>query len=156
MITPADRTEILHLLAELEQAWRVLDFARIRTLWDDTAEPIYFAEEAPQPLLDWSALQGYWDGTGRAVEKMGMQILGSPTLRALAPDLVSAVYSMHWDAVIRGDARPMGGDNRVCATFRRTALGWRFAQYVESPLAPIAYMRLLYERSATPGFSAGH
>jgi len=155
MIDAADRLEILKLLSELEQAWRALDFARVRTLWDNSAEPIYFAEEAPQPLLDWKQLQDYWDFTGTLIEKMGMQILDEPQLRALAPDLVSAVYRMHWDAVIRGDARPMGGDNRVCATFRRTGKGWRFAQYVESPLAPIAYMRLLYERATTPGFVAG-
>lgn len=156
MIDAADRFEILKLLSELEHAWRALDFARIRALWDPAAEPIYFAEEAPQPLLDWAALQAYWDFTGRLIERMGMQILDEPQLRALAPGLVTAVYRMHWDAMIRGDARPMGGDNRVCATFRRTSAGWRFAQYVESPLAPIAYMRLLYERSTTPGFAPGH
>ena len=155
MIDAADRFEILKLLSELEQAWRALDFARIRTLWDASVDPIYFAEEAPEPLLDWPQLQGYWDFTGKAIEKMGMQILDEPKLRALAPDLVSAVYRMHWDAMIRGDAHPVGGDNRVCATFRRTPAGWRFAQYVESPLAPIAYMRLLYERATTPGFVAG-
>ena len=155
MIDAADRFEILKLLSELEQAWRGLDFARIRALWDASSDPIYFAEEAPHPLLDWKQLQDYWDLTGRMIEKMGMQILDEPKLVALAPDLVTAVYSMHWDAVVRGDARPMGGDNRVCATLRRTRAGWRFAQYVESPLAPIAYMRLLYERATTPGFVPG-
>jgi hypothetical protein len=77
MIDAADRFEILKLLSELEQAWRALDFARIR-----------------------------------------------------APD-------------------------RVCARLRRTAAGWRFAQYVESPLAPIACMRLHHERATTPGSMAG-
>lgn len=155
MIEATDRSEILRLLAELEQAWRLLDFTRIRALWDTAVDPIYFAEEAPRPHLDWQQLQDYWDLTARLIEKMGMQILDEPQLRELAPDLVTAVYNMHWDAVIRGDAQPMGGDNRVCATFRRTSAGWRFAQYVESPLAPIAYMRLLYERATTPGFVPG-
>ena len=102
MIDAADRFEILKLLSELEQAWRTLDFARIRALWDASADPVYFAEEAPEPLLDWPQLQAYWDFTGTLIEKMGMQILDEPKLRALSPDLVSAVYRMHWDAVIRG------------------------------------------------------
>ncbi len=154
MIDIADRAAILDLLAELEQGWRDLDFARIRRLWDPAHDPIYFAEEAAQPRLDWEQLQAYWDFTGRAIEKMGMNIVDDPVLRELAPGLVTAIYRMHWDALVRGESRPMGGDNRVCATFRRTPAGWKFAQYVEAPLAPIAYIRELYEKAATPGFAA--
>jgi hypothetical protein len=64
---------------------------------------------------------------GALDRRMGMRITDTPQLRPIGPDLVSAIYAMHWDAVIRGDPQPLGGDNRVCATFRRTAAGWRFA-----------------------------
>ena len=147
-----DLASIRRVLADLELAWRTLDFVALRSLWDDSREPVYFAEEAPEPLLDWAALAAYWDLTRSSIEAMGMRITSVHGVRELAPDLVSVVYSMHWDARVRGAATPVGGDNRVCATFRRTGEGWRFVQYVESPLAPIVYMKRLYEQSVTPGF----
>ncbi len=33
------------------------------------------------------------------------------------------------------------------------AEGWRFCRYAEAPLAPILYMRKLYENSVDPNFS---
>lgn len=147
-----DHASIRRVLADLELAWRTLDFVALRSLWDESREPVYFAEEAPEPLLDWAALQAYWDLTRASIEAMGMRISSVHGVRELAPDLVSVVYSMHWDARVRGAATPLGGDNRVCATLHRTSEGWRFVQYVESPLAPIVYMKRLYEQSVTPGF----
>lgn len=147
-----DHASIRRVLADLELAWRTLDFVTLRSLWDESREPVYFAEEAPEPLLDWAALQAYWNLTRASIEAMGMRITSVHGVRELAPDLVSVVYSMHWDARVRGAATPLGGDNRVCATLRRTSEGWRFVQYVESPLAPIVYMKRLYEQSVTPGF----
>ena len=147
-----DHASIRRVLADLELAWRMLDFVALRSLWDESREPVYFAEEAPEPLLDWAALQAYWDLTRASIEAMGMRITSVHGVRELAPDLVSVVYSMHWDARVRGAATPLGGDNRVCATLHRTSEGWRFVQYVESPLAPIVYMKRLYEQSVTPGF----
>jgi hypothetical protein len=154
MIEPHARAEISRSLAALERAWCALDFPAIKALWDTSSEPIYFAEESPQAKLTWAELEAYWTFTGQLITKMGMRIVGEPVLREIAPGLISAIYDMHWDAMIKGDARAVGGDNRVCATFRRTPAGWRFAQYVEAPLAPITYMRRLYEQSVTPGFGA--
>jgi len=144
--------EISARLAELERAWCRLDFAAIRALWDTTTDPIYFAEESPEAKLTWTDLESYWALTGRLIEKMGMRVLGEPVMREIAPGMISVIYDMHWDALIRGETRAVGGDNRVCATFRHTKNGWRFAQYVEAPLAPITYMRKLYEQSVTTGF----
>ena len=154
MDDPQVRTEIIALLAQLERAWCALDFAAVRALWDTERDPIYYAEEADGPLLRWPQLEEYWRITGSAIEHMGMRIVGEPQLRELSPGLVSVMYEMHWDAALRGQQRPIGGDNRVCATLRRKREGWRFAQYVEAPLAPITYVRRLYERSVTPGFPA--
>jgi hypothetical protein len=152
MIDTADRAEILHLLSELERSWCRLDFDHLRSLWDPECEPVYVAEEHPRVQLSWPQLQEYFDLTARAIGRMSMRIEGEPALRELAPGLVSAAYAMHWDAEVRGETRPMGGDNRVVDTFRRTPAGWRFVQHVEAPLAPISYVRELYARSVTPGF----
>lgn len=153
MIDEQSRSEILAILAELERAWNTLDFPAIRALWDESTDPIYFAEEAIEPHLDWAQLQNYWDFTARTIVRMGMRITSTPQFRELAPGLISVTYAMHWDAVMKGSPKPVGGENRVCATFRRTARGWRFAQYVEAPLAPITYVKWLYERQVTPGFT---
>ncbi len=152
MIDTKDRAEILRLLSELEQAWCRLDFTRIRGLWDESQDPVYVAEENPRVHLSWPQLQAYFDLTSRTIERMSMRIEGEPALREIAAGVVTAAYSMHWDAAVRGESRPMGGDNRVVDTFRRTAHGWRFVQHVEAPLAPISYVRELYARSTTPGF----
>ena len=106
MVNPQARTEILQLLAALQQAWCALDFAAIRALWDTASDPIYFAEESAQAKLSWADLDAYWSLTEKAIARMGMRIAGEPLLRELAPGLVSAVYEMHWDALIRGEARP--------------------------------------------------
>jgi hypothetical protein len=154
MIDTDARAEILDRFASLERAWCRLDFVAVRALWDTTADPIYFAEESAGAKLSWADLDAYWSLTARAIDRMGMRIVGEPELRQIAPGMVSAIYEMHWDALVRGEQRAIGGDNRVCATLRRTAAGWKFAQYVEAPLAPITYLRRLYEQSVTPGFGA--
>jgi hypothetical protein len=152
MIDPTSRDEIAATLQDLQRAWNALDFALLRGLWDPSREPIYFAEEAPQPRLDWQSLQAYWDLTARTIARMGMRFTSDVEMRELAPGLVSVVYAMHWDALVVGQSKAIGGENRVCATLRRTKAGWKFVQYVEAPLAPITYVKWLYERSATPGF----
>jgi len=153
MLDQEHKLKILKILAELEQAWGELDFIKILSLWDQNQAPIYFAEEAQAPLLDWEALRGYWSFTASVIKRMNMKITSIPSFHMLTADLVTVVYTMHWDAMINGDTRPMGGDNRVCATFRLTTEGWYFTQYIESPLAPIAYIRSLYEKATTPGFA---
>jgi len=155
MIDQAARTQIETHLRTLERAWNELDFAAIKSIWDTSRPPVYFAEEAANPHLDWPSLEAYWDFTRRSISRMGMRITNAPELVELAPELVSVIYRMHWDALIAGDGKPLGGDNRVCATFRHTSDGWRLAQYVEAPLAPITYMKWLYEQAVTPGFATG-
>jgi hypothetical protein len=142
------------LIEQKADCWCHLDFARLETLWDRTNPPVYFAEEAQQPSLSWQALREYWQFTAASIAKMNLVIVRKPEFQALSDNLITGFYEMHWDAQMRDHTKPIGGDNRVCASFRHTADGWRFAQYVEAPLAPITYMRRLYENSVTPGFGA--
>ena len=150
-VAPGDAVAIRAILAQLQHCWGSLNFSGIRRLWDQGRSPIYLAEEAEEPHTSWAELDAYWQSTTESIERLQMRI-EALQLRALSPDLISAVYKMHWDGVVRGMPRPVGGDNRVVATLRRTAGGWRFAQYVEAPLAAIVYLRKLYERAADQGF----
>ena len=55
-------------------------------------------------------------------------------------------------AVAEGYEKPVGADNRAVALFRKLPEGWRICRYVEAPLAPILYMRKLYENSVEADF----
>jgi hypothetical protein len=151
---PEVDSRIREALRELEAAWCAFDFERVRALWDGSRPPIYLAEEA-EPALSWDALEAYWRATRESIVRVAMRIDADRlVLRELAPGLVTALYPMHWDAQMKHEAEPIGGEVRVCATLRLTPAGWRFAQYVEAPLAPIVYMRRLYRLAADPEFRA--
>jgi hypothetical protein len=148
-----DQSEVHALLQRKVQAWNTRNFAGLRELWDTSREPVYVAEEALTPCLSWPDLDAYWSATERGSRSIRIA-LSDIVLRPLSCELIAAIYSMHWDFLATNAAKPVGGDVRVYAIFRRTSLGWRFAQYIEAPLAPIVYMRELYERQVTAGFVA--
>ncbi len=147
-----DERAIDSLLTAAEHAWGKSDFAALKQLWDPSAEPWYLAEEARKPCFSWQNLDGYWAATRAASRAISIRI-ADVTYRRLAADLISSFYHMHWNFQTPDTQAPVGGDVRVYALFRRTAAGWRFAQYIEAPLAPIVYMRTLYEQQVDPGFT---
>ena len=71
----------------------------------------------------------------------------------VSADLAWVSYQFHWDAVAEGYEKPVGADNRAVALFRKLPEGWRICRYAEAPLAPILYMRKLYENSVDADFS---
>jgi len=142
---------VAELLATVERRWRDLDLAALESLWDTTRAPFYIAEEAGEIHTSFEAIRAYWAFTRSIIEKMDLR-LGRAELVSLGPDLLTAVYSLHWECLIKGQKAPVGGDNRACAVLRRIEGSWRFTQYIEAPLAPIVYIRQLYEQSVRPGF----
>ncbi|MCS6947777.1 MAG: nuclear transport factor 2 family protein [Steroidobacteraceae bacterium] len=151
MISEEQQREIIDSIHALERCWSDHDLMRIRTLWEELPAPLYLPEEAATALTTWESLEAYWRSTAEALPRVAVRSWDY-RFHALADDLVSVIYQMHWDARL-ADGKCMGGDNRVCATLRRHRSGWRFVQYIEAPLAPISYVRLLYERSVTAGFA---
>lgn len=150
MIDHKDIAAIEAQLRKLEDCWQRMDFADLRSLWDQSQPPLYLAEETESPSLTWAALEQYWAATSASATHAQIQIKNI-RYHALTADIVSAFYDMHWDVAIK-NARALGGDNRVCTTFRRMPAGWRIVQYIEAPLAPVMYMKKLYENNMTPGF----
>lgn len=146
--------EIEALLEELVERWKSMRLPEIRELWDgNEREPYYLPEEAEEPLIGWDDIEAYWQRTMAAIPRLTMRIW-EVRVKPLAPDLAVALYRMHWNAEVKGFAEPLGGDNRVTAIFRNTDEGWRFCHYVEAPLAPITYMRQLYELNVDANFKA--
>ncbi len=153
MLTVHDEAAIHDVLERKVAAWNRRDFTALRALWDTESDPVYVPEEALEPCVNWAALDAYWAETARASRAIHISIR-DVIVRPLAPELAAVLYSMHWDFHAVGAARPVGGDLRVYAVLRRVASGWRFAQYIEAPLAAIVYLRTLYERQVTGGFDA--
>jgi ketosteroid isomerase-like protein len=140
------------VFAELYAGYRARDFEGTRRLWDpDETNPLYLAEEIDDFRRGWPAIEAYWAETRAALPHLGVRHR-DVRAQAIARDLAIGTCHMHWDAVIAGQERPLGGDVRVTATFRRKRDGWKLIHYVEAPLAPTIYFRRLLERSVTPGF----
>ena len=147
--------EIEDLLAALTMRWNGLELQRIRELWDpDEQEPYYLPEESEDPLIGWDAIEAYWRKTQATISRLSMRTWDVQA-KLIGPDLAVALYQMHWNGEVEGYPKPMGGDNRVTALFRKTPAGWRFFHYVEAPLAPMIYFRRLYELDADEDFVRG-
>lgn len=151
------------LTAELEptfdaliRAWTSGDLQSIRSLWHaETDEPWYVAEEEPDPLAGWDAIEDYWRRTSESITRLTMRIWDLQA-KPVGADHALVLYQMHWNAEVQGMPKPCGGDNRVTALLRRSdeSPRWRFCHYVEAPLAPIVYLRRYYEASVDPEFIA--
>jgi hypothetical protein len=152
-LDPVDHDALTDLLRRKVDAWKRHDFAALKLLWDTNDPPVYLPEESRAACLTWEALDHYWALTCNAARAVSIRV-AQPTFRVLAPDLISALYDMHWNFQTADAQAPVGGDVRVYAVFRRTASGWRFANYIEAPLAPIVYMRTLYEQQVDEDFRA--
>ncbi|MDX2236835.1 MAG: nuclear transport factor 2 family protein [Hyphomonadaceae bacterium] len=149
----ATLAELAALMDSYAAAWRANRAAALQPFWDRTgAAPLYIAEEIDAPILTWAALDAYWAKNETLHRKIDLRFSDVRGV-ALAADVAAIVAHMAWDiAFASGASAAMGGENRVAATLRRTPEGWRLAAWVEAPLAPITYLRRLYERAATPGF----
>ena len=146
------KAEIDSLLEELVERWNAMELLKIRELWDpNETQPYYIPEEAEQPLTGWEAIESYWQGTMDSISRLKMRVWDLQA-KNLSADLAVAIYRLHWTADVEGFPKPVGGDNRVTAIFRHTDAGWRFCHYVEAPLAPITYMRQLYELNIDESF----
>jgi ketosteroid isomerase-like protein len=152
MPNTTDQSAIESALRSLEGYWAKLDFKAIRALWDDSVPPLYLAEEAAGPVQSWEDLEKYWSATHQ-LAKRNLVRIKNIRYHEVHRDVISAFYEMHWDIEL-ADGKSIGGDNRVCVSFRRNTAGWRIVQYLEAPLAPILYMRQLYELNTSPEFHA--
>jgi hypothetical protein len=146
--------EITALLRLCETLWDKQDYAGLRALWDEgEAEPWYVAEEIDTPMVGWEAMQTYWNNNIKFQECIRVRY-SNIRIKPLGPDLALALFDLRFDLQAVGPRKPMGGDNRVTAIFRRRPDGWRYCHYMEAPLSPITYIRKLYELNIAPEFPA--
>ncbi len=149
---PSLKKDIEAVLEQLQRNWNRMDLKAMADLWDASdPEPFYLPEEVEKPLRDWDAIRAYWDKTMASIPRLKMRIWDIQAALA-GENLAWVSYQFHWDAVAEGYAKPVGADNRAVALFRKLPEGWRICRYAEAPLAPILYMRKLYENSVDKDF----
>ncbi|MEQ8264726.1 nuclear transport factor 2 family protein [Pseudohaliea sp.] len=129
-------------------AWASSDPEAIGAHWDRERAPLYQAEEKDEPFTTWAELDDYWAANAEFHDSVRLQFT-HPKVQQLAGGLCQVLVQMRWDIrFTTGASRAMGGTNRVLATLVKTQDGWRLCGWVEAPLAPITYLRRLYEQSA--------
>jgi hypothetical protein len=114
--------------------------------------PMYLAEEEPDWIVGWEALDRYFRTPERfaVVEAMDMNP-SNIRVKVLGPDLALATWEIFAEMKFRRGP-PMGERLRANALLRNTADGWRFIYYAEAPKSTLAYVRDMYEGMATPEF----
>lgn len=140
----AEVSAVIHATAE---AWNSQDFARVLELWDpDEPTPFYLAEEQPDWFVGWEKLRAYLDPPKPSPAVQGIrEEMRDIHVKRIGPDHAIAAWWMHFEMKIIGRP-PIGEDVRVSAVLRRTAAGWRYIHWAESPMTGVMYMHRLMER----------
>jgi hypothetical protein len=147
-------SEIDGLLGRYYERFGAMDFVGARAAWDTAdPQPTYLAEEIDDFLRDWPAIEAYWAASQAAMSKLSSRHW-EVRARQVTDTLATATWRLHWNAQVVGQGPPVGGDVRVTGVFRLRPEGWRLFHYVEAPLAPIIYMRKLYQGQVDADFLA--
>lgn len=136
--------ELAALFADLERHYGAKDFGAVRALWlPDLDTPFYIAEEHGEVMSSWPQIERYWRITTESLAHLRARFepRGAVPLSA-SQQLVG--FELTWLARV-GSTAPVAGTLRAVAICEQTPAGWRIRAWIEAPLAPIVYMRALYE-----------
>lgn len=138
--------QIDSLFNRLSSHWEKMDFDSIRAEWNIEAPPLYLAEEAPGFATSWSDLEAYWQATRDTISSITVtyELLHE---KAVTPDVKLVAFNLVWLAHMTTD-EDVGGTNRGMACLQRIDQTYKFAGYIEAPLAPIFYVKELYKEFA--------
>lgn len=136
--------ELAGLFAALERYYGAKDFAAVRDLWLPQLEtPFYIAEEHGEVMSSWEQIERYWRITSESIAHLRARFEPRGAV-PLSPTQQLVCFDLTWLARV-GSTAPVAGTLRAIAICELTAAGWRIRAWVEAPLAPIVYMRALYE-----------
>lgn len=145
LASPID-PEIGRLFAACEAAYGRFDFTTVRGLWSRREPPFYLAEEEGDYFTNWSQIEDYWARMPRTLDQLELRLQPRVSV-PLAEDRQWIGFSLVWRA--RSGASPaIAGQVRGVALLLREDGEWRLQGWVEAPLAPITYMRGLYQHFA--------
>ncbi|MEZ5458578.1 MAG: nuclear transport factor 2 family protein [Steroidobacteraceae bacterium] len=120
------------------------DFPAVRALWlPDLETPFYIAEEHGEVMTSWEQIERYWRITSESLAHLRARFEPRGTVPLSATQQLVG-FDLTWLARV-GSTAPVAGTLRAIAICEQTTAGWRIRAWVEAPLAPIVYMRALYE-----------
>jgi hypothetical protein len=138
--------QISRIFAACETAYGCFDFATVRELWSRRERPFYLAEEEGDYFTSWPQIEDYWARLPRALDQLELRLQPRVSV-PLAEDRQWVGFSLVWRART-GSSPAIAGEVRGVALLVREDGEWRLQGWVEAPLAPIAYMRGLYQHFA--------
>lgn len=143
----AARAEVEAVIHATAEAWNSQDFRNVLALWDpDEPVPFYLAEEQEDWFVGWEPLRGYLAPQKPSPAVQGIrEEMRDIHVKFPAPGLALAAWNMHFEMKIIG-RKPIGEEVRVSAVLRRTAAGWRYIHWAESPMTGSMYLMKLMER----------
>ncbi|MSO64261.1 MAG: hypothetical protein EXQ85_00395 [Alphaproteobacteria bacterium] len=146
------RAEIHAVLTTYVERWNAWEMAALRAMWDaDEPEPIYVAEER-DALIGWDALAAYWKVSEPRRSEHFIRFFDL-RVRALAPTLAHAFYSLSWNFFMRDNPlyqHPIGGEVRATTLLRKKSDGWKLFHHIEAPLASLIQLRRAHEQNVDP------
>ncbi|GAB5459331.1 MAG: hypothetical protein Hens3KO_23610 [Henriciella sp.] len=147
--------EIVDTLEAIAQDWRNGNYSGLKSYWDRTdPQPIYIAEENDKVMTSWPEVDAYFQGTENWNEKIDVRY-SNYQVKHVDEHHAMATFDLHFDIKLNDRPNPIGGDNRVVVSFRKADDQWKLYAWVEAPLAPITYIRKLYEMNVSKEFSDG-
>lgn len=147
------RAGVTAIVEETAKRWTSQDFATLLALWDPAeAYPTYLAEEQSEWFVGWDRLRAYLDPPrpNPAIEAIRM-FAEDVRVKQIAPDLAIGIWNWHFEMKVIA-SKPIGEDVRVSGVFRKTADGWRYIHYAESPKTAAVYLEDLMEKEVRPGW----
>jgi hypothetical protein len=151
---PADvRTDVTALVQETANRWNSQDFATLLGLWDPAEPfPTYLAEEQAEWFVGWDRLRAYLDPPRPVPVIEAIRMFAEDVrVKQIAPDLAIGIWNWHFEMKTIG-SNPIGEDVRVSGVFRKTADGWRYIHYAESPKTAAVFLEDLMEKEVRPGW----
>jgi len=143
----AARAEVEAVIHATAEAWNSQDFSNVLKLWDPAEPtPFYLAEEQDRWFIGWEPLKNYLAPAKPSPAVQGIrEEMRDIHVKFIAPDLALVAWEMHFEMKIIG-RKPIGEEVRVSAVLRRTAAGWRYIHWAESPMTGSMYLTKLMER----------
>lgn len=144
---------IVKLFKDLEAVWASRDFGRMRGFWvKDLAAPLYLPEEKKDFMTTWQQFDAYFKGNTQGT-RAGVVKIAPQFAMPMGVGLHMVAFALEWTLQLVNEATPIGGSVRGVALVEEAGSEVKLKAYIEAPLAPILYIRELYELvAANRGF----
>jgi hypothetical protein len=136
---------IKDVFSHLESVWRSRQYAQMREFWvKDLPAPLYLPEERKEFITTWAEFDAYFAGNAKMMKDIIVTYQPITAVPLSATQQIVA-FGLEWTTQLVNEAKPIGGSVRGIAVVEDVAGTFKLRAYIEAPLAPIMYMRELYE-----------